>query len=326
MKQKLLLLFFTLFIFVIKSYSQITTINCNSSPLTIDYCYDNENTEAFTYVSSNGLPLTLTINSGQVEEQWDDLIVYDSDGVVNLNGAPFGNEGDISGMSFQSTGDSITFFIMSDASGSCASGAFPDGINYTVSCYGCDLEIDLGPDQTVCNGESVILNAETANVDTYQWYNYGIVIDGETESTLVVTESGEYSAIIINEGCNTTNFDTVAVTFVDCSSTGLININAFYDSNENSFFDTNENNFNNGYFTYEINTDGIINTVFTSSGSFTIASFEETDTYDFVYYFYDEYQDCYEVSNTTFDDVSVANGSEISIDFPVVDSQPCEDI
>src|SRR5690606_6115908 len=127
MKQKLLLFLSALLIFAINSYGQITTIDCGMPPTTIDYCYNNQNQSIYTYVSNNGSPLRLTINSGEVEDNFDELIVYDSDGVTNLNdGSPYGNDGDITGMIFQSTGDSIALFVYSDFFVSCADGYFPE--------------------------------------------------------------------------------------------------------------------------------------------------------------------------------------------------------
>ncbi|WP_197022157.1 gliding motility-associated C-terminal domain-containing protein [Sediminibacter sp. Hel_I_10] len=113
-------------------------VDCNEGPLSVSYCYLNNDPNLFSYVSSDGTPLNLTFNSGEIEgAPFDFLIVYDSDGVTELyNGE--GNDGDLSGLTFQSTGDTIFFQITSDGSVSCESSAtFADGINYTVSCATC---------------------------------------------------------------------------------------------------------------------------------------------------------------------------------------------
>ncbi|MCK7589354.1 gliding motility-associated C-terminal domain-containing protein [Subsaxibacter sp. CAU 1640] len=114
-----------------------TLVNCNVGPVSVSYCYQNSDPNVFSYTSSDGSPLNLTINSGEIEgAPFDFLIILDSDGVTELyNGE--GNDGDISGLTFQSTGDTIYFSIDSDTSVSCTSGSFPDGIDYTVACATC---------------------------------------------------------------------------------------------------------------------------------------------------------------------------------------------
>lgn len=107
---------------------------------------------------------------------------------------------------------------------------------------------------------------------------------------------------------------------------GTITLNAFYDENEDTIFDTNEINFTNGYFTYEMNNDGIINTIESSAGNFTITSLDEANTYDLNYYFYSQYEDCYSLSVANFEGVGVLFGENITIDFPIFDEQSCEDI
>ena len=54
-----------------------------SGPLTQDYCYEDDGQVdpfIFTFSSTDGTPLNLTFNSGNVENNWDELVVLDSDG------------------------------------------------------------------------------------------------------------------------------------------------------------------------------------------------------------------------------------------------------
>ncbi|WP_179336566.1 T9SS type A sorting domain-containing protein [Winogradskyella ludwigii] len=189
-----------------------------------------------------------------------------------------------------------------------------------------DFEIDLGPDQNLCGVNAYQLDATTALGDSYQWYYESNVITGETNATLTVTESGTYSVFVNNDLCSSSSTDDIIITFNNCDDVGLINVSAFYDDNENTVFDSNETHYANGYFTYEANNDGIINTVASSTGNFTIASYDDTDTIDINYYFYDEYSDCYDVSIASFQDITVLNGENIAVEFPIVDEQSCEDI
>lgn len=189
-----------------------------------------------------------------------------------------------------------------------------------------EINVELGPNQVKCLNEETILNAFSPFADSYVWYKDGVVLADELSYELEVTESGVYSVEVYRDSCNSPYTDEVNVNFVDCENVGLIHINAFNDINLNSIFDIEESQFSNGYFTYELNSSGEINYIESSTGSFTLASPEETDSYDFAYYFYDEYDDCYNLSVATFENITVANGSEINIDFPIVDDQPCQDI
>ncbi|WP_204344666.1 choice-of-anchor L domain-containing protein [Psychroserpens algicola] len=114
-------------------------VDCSSGPLNAFYCYDNNDANQFSYTSSDGSPVRITINSGEIEgAPFDFLVVLDTDGVTELyNGE--GNDGVLDGLVFQSTGDTIFFQITSDGSVSCASNSFccSDGIDYTVTCATC---------------------------------------------------------------------------------------------------------------------------------------------------------------------------------------------
>ena len=192
-----------------------------------------------------------------------------------------------------------------------------------------DFEIALGPDINVCEGEQeiVTLNASSPFADNYEWFYNGILLDsGPTVNLIDVTQSGTYNVIAYNENCESLAEDEIVVSFLDCDNTGIISVSAFHDNNVNAVFDATEINATNGYFTYEMNNDGVINTIESSTGSFTIASLDETNTYDINYYFYTEYEDCYDVSTASFEDVTVLFGENVSVDFPVVNEQSCEDI
>ena len=121
-----------------QEYCAVTLVDCAAGPVSSSYCSGNNDTTQFEYVSSDGSPLNLTIDSGNVENNYDELIIVDSDGVTELyNG--YGNGGDITGLTFQSSGNTIYFSVVSDGSVSCqsGSGALADGINYTVACATC---------------------------------------------------------------------------------------------------------------------------------------------------------------------------------------------
>ncbi|MEY8847197.1 gliding motility-associated C-terminal domain-containing protein, partial [Psychroserpens sp. XS_ASV72] len=116
-----------------------TIVDCNGGgPINEFLCYGNNDSVTLTYTSSDGSPLNLTINSGEIEgAPFDFLLITDGAGTELYNDE--GNDGDISGLTFQSPGDTITIQILSDGSVSCESGSFccSDGIDYTVSCATC---------------------------------------------------------------------------------------------------------------------------------------------------------------------------------------------
>jgi hypothetical protein len=110
-------------------------VDCSVGPVNSVFCYDTGVLEELTYVSSDGTPLNLVVNSGDVENTWDEFIVLDTNGTELYNG--YGNGGDLSGLSFQSTGDTITVQVDSDFIISCQSSDAIDPIDLTVSCATC---------------------------------------------------------------------------------------------------------------------------------------------------------------------------------------------
>ena len=113
------------------------TVDCAVGAQTVNYCYENNDSNVFTFTSTDGSALSLTINAGQVENNWDELVVTDSDGTTDLNAAtPYGNAGDVSGITYQSSGDTISFTITSDGSGSCTTNGYTP-LDVSVVCATC---------------------------------------------------------------------------------------------------------------------------------------------------------------------------------------------
>ncbi|WP_339753705.1 gliding motility-associated C-terminal domain-containing protein [uncultured Winogradskyella sp.] len=177
------------------------TIDCTTGgPLTQDYCYENggaNNPFIFTFTSNDGTPLNLNFNSGFVENNWDELVVIDSDGtpfpgfaVADQN---YGAGGNIAGLTFQSTGDTISFFINSDSSVSCGSGsaALVGGINYTVSCATC-----INPQATYAviddcdNGDQFLIDVDITSIGDATSLTISNNINGDTTDS--ITEAGIY--------------------------------------------------------------------------------------------------------------------------------------
>ncbi len=177
---------------ITQEFCTTTLVDCNSGPITLDYCYDNNNTTDFTYTSSDGVPVNLTINSGNVETGWDEFIVYDSDGVTELTPAQpyYGNGGDLSGLTFQSTGDTISFVVVSDGSISCGSGSITP-INYTVACATC-----INPQATYTviddcdNGDQFLIDVDITSLGDAESLT---ISDNQGGTTQAATATGVYT-------------------------------------------------------------------------------------------------------------------------------------
>lgn len=112
-----------------------TTVDCTAGPVNTTYCYTNSDTTAFSFVSSDGSSLIVTFNAGQVENIFDELIVLDSDGTTELyNG--YGNAGNLAGLTFTSSGDSITVSISSDNIFNCSDNNYTPW-DFNVTCATC---------------------------------------------------------------------------------------------------------------------------------------------------------------------------------------------
>ena len=121
------------------SFFDIITSNCPvtvtcGQPVTASFCYSNNETQQYNFSSNDGSSLYIVFNSGSTEINFDELIVLDSDGTTNLNADnPYGlnNSGDLSGLTFTTTGTTATVYIQSDGSViSCEN----DPIDFDVFC------------------------------------------------------------------------------------------------------------------------------------------------------------------------------------------------
>ncbi|HJN54665.1 MAG TPA: hypothetical protein QGI27_06330, partial [Flavobacteriaceae bacterium] len=134
--RKIFLFSLFFFIFIATTTAQEnTTVDCNGGPITSTFCYDTGLDNSYSFVSNDGSALNLTIDSGQVEQGWDELVILDSDGSELYNG--YGDGGNITGLTFQSSGDNITLIVQEDASISCVSSTTISPITMTVSCATC---------------------------------------------------------------------------------------------------------------------------------------------------------------------------------------------
>ncbi|WP_191858649.1 T9SS type B sorting domain-containing protein [Hanstruepera ponticola] len=103
----------------------------NGEVINTTYCYEQNDTMVFNYASNDGSQISVVFNSGWIEAGWDELIVTDSDGTIIFQGD---NGGDLTGLSFLSSGDSISVAVDSDGSVSCQSTGNAQW-DFTVSCF-----------------------------------------------------------------------------------------------------------------------------------------------------------------------------------------------
>lgn len=112
----------------------------------------------------------------------------------------------------------------------------------------------------------------------------------------------------------------------DCSTKGVIEVNAFHDANSDTTFDNDEINFLNGALTYEKNNSGVQHVLYSSNGVFNIISDDENNTYNISYDVFTEYDTCYGITTVSYDDISVANGNTVNYNFPITKTLDCGDI
>ena len=113
------------------------------------------------------------------------------------------------------------------------SAVFIEGNSFNAS-------VDLGPDLTTC-ADSVTLNGDTQNpLATYEWFNNGTPINGETNPTLIINTTGTYtvnvSIPINNTVCEIT--DTINVTLNSEQSAGNISDLQICDDSSNDGIET----------------------------------------------------------------------------------------
>ncbi|MFL0353410.1 gliding motility-associated C-terminal domain-containing protein [Xanthomarina sp. GH4-25] len=100
------------------------------------YCYENgDNTyvELYTFQSAGGFPLNILFNAGEIEDPYDNIRILDSDGTILYDG---NNGGDLTGIAYTTSGDTLTLLYESDGSGSCASSGYTPW-DFDVWCQTC---------------------------------------------------------------------------------------------------------------------------------------------------------------------------------------------
>ena len=161
---KLAMTFVFFMFFTTLSFSQ-TTVDCSEGPFNTTYCYVNNDTTQFEFTSTGGFPLNVFFNAGQVEQGFDELIVLDSDGVTDLNAAiPYGNNGDLTGITYQSSGDTITIQISSDSVINCETNAYTPW-DFDIWCQTCiNPTVTFNTDGDCINGNDFLIIVDVSDL------------------------------------------------------------------------------------------------------------------------------------------------------------------
>ena len=100
------------------------------------------------------------------------------------------------------------------------------------------LDLDLGDNISVCDETEYVLDGTTNEAEIYEWFVYNENtsqydrIEGEENSTLTVTESGNYKLIVTDVVENKTEEDDVNVTFFDSPTIGELENLAICEENQ----------------------------------------------------------------------------------------------
>ncbi|QRM90903.1 T9SS type A sorting domain-containing protein [Lacinutrix sp. WUR7] len=120
------------------SYDDCPTQVICGTPTNATGCYENNSNLDWLFASSDGTSgLKITVNSGTVENTYDEFIVYDGvDATAPELYNGYGTAGDLTGLTFNSTGTSLFVRIAGDSSNSCGS-AEQTSIDFNVECLSC---------------------------------------------------------------------------------------------------------------------------------------------------------------------------------------------
>ena len=327
----------------------VFTSQVNGNPLDIEtknYGYFNRGASDFPFEEGIVLTSGVAFEGGNATNpllvsndnmQPGDVDIEAALGITNTNDATFIK------FNFVPTANEINFrYILAseeyDGNTECT---FADSFAFLLREVGTTDYVNLAvlPDGTPVNVTNINNSGVcTNNAEFFEGYDLGATNYGGRTTVLTasatVTPNVTYEIKLVVADQGDSVWDTAI--FIEagsfdlgdgaCDEIGFINVNAFNDVNTNGVNDTDETNYVNGTFTYEKNNDGVINVVSSSTGSFTLLSTDENDTYDFTFTINEDYDDCYSQTVTTINDVSVLFGETANVEFPIEDDLVCEDL
>ncbi|MCB0781627.1 MAG: T9SS type A sorting domain-containing protein, partial [Flavobacteriales bacterium] len=115
-------------------------VACGGPGVNLGYCYDSNDMQDWSFVSTGTFPLALLFNSGTIESStWDHLTIYDGPDATGpiLFDHTATTTTDLTGLLVISTGLDLYMEMTSDASVSCQSSTSYDPWDWTVACLDC---------------------------------------------------------------------------------------------------------------------------------------------------------------------------------------------
>ena len=109
-------------------------------------------------------------------------------------------------------------------------GIFSDSQNVTILKCSPQQAIVVGAESNECPETTITLTASAVDAISFQWKKDGVVIEGETTSTLTISESGAYTVAGVNEAGTGVFSESKNVTILKCSPQQAIVVGA--ESNE----------------------------------------------------------------------------------------------
>ena len=201
------------------------------TPINTTHCYTDNDTTTWAFTSDDGSPLRVTFNAGGMESCCDEIIIYDGSDATGAILYQGNNGGNLAGLTFDSTTDSIYIVIDADVSVSCGSGGAccTAQFDFTVACatcvnpiatftnvpdcangeYSIDVNLtDLGSATSVSisDGTTTLININTTGVQTFGPYADGssntVTVTNEQDSGCFVTSGViTYSCPPANDDC-----------------------------------------------------------------------------------------------------------------------------
>lgn len=146
----------------------------------------------------------------------------------------------------------------------------------------------------------------------------GNALPGQYYILMVTNFSNQLGQIRISQ----TNLGAIGSGTIDC--TGL-ELNAFLDGNNNGTKDSGESNFSLGQFHYEKNNDGVVHHITAPTGNYNIYDTNNANSYDVNYTVDASYAAMYNVTPSSYSNLSVAVGM-VTYYFPVTVVQNYNDL
>jgi PKD repeat protein len=180
---------------------------------------------------------------------------------------------------WNTSGDKIVSLAVSE--NACASDTYSD----TVDVKTVNAQI-TAPITSVCQGDSVLLTANSGSNLSYQWYLAGLPLSSDTNSNLLVSNSGLYQVEVTNEAINCSQLSLPTTVNINSTDFGLdfsANITSFTQPPFNVSITNQTPNMSTYQFDWELG-DGSTSTFYNPmhtyqyNGTYTISLYAENSS------------------------------------------------